>query len=246
MIQPLYKPLGGSTHQLAAAFGVQVGEKSTHTGTLDPMASGVVIALTGQDRFHKQQYADWKKIYRFSFLIGVSTDSQDLLGSVQTITSISTGPELQHTVETTLSQLTGTQKQTVPSFSARRINGESAFDKAKKGQTIDQKFETITIFALDLLDWSSVTAQDVQSYCHKTISQVTGEFRQDQALADWDQALDRQRFVLVTCQAVTSKRTYIRGLVRDIGIKLDLPTTTYSITRIQNGPYQVKDCICLI
>ena len=69
MILPIYQHQGSSSHMLARQVGQQYGEKATHTGTLDPMAEGVLIVLTGQDRFNKSKYTDWQKVYKIEELV---------------------------------------------------------------------------------------------------------------------------------------------------------------------------------
>lgn len=85
MIIPVYQPLGSSTHVLAQKVGKIYNSKATHTGTLDPMADGVILVLTGKDRFDKQIHTDAQKTYHFSILWGVQTDSLDLLGLIKKV-----------------------------------------------------------------------------------------------------------------------------------------------------------------
>ncbi len=82
MIFSLWKPIGRSTHLFVKSYGDRIGERITHTGSLDPMAEGVVVVLTGEDRFLKEKYSNSDKEYEFEILIGVSTDSHDLLGLI--------------------------------------------------------------------------------------------------------------------------------------------------------------------
>ncbi len=104
MIIPVYKPLGSSTHLLAKKTGDIYQTKATHTGTLDPMANGVVVVLTAEDRFKKSKLANWKKTYEFEILWGATTDSHDLLGL---ITQTSQAPVDLKKLEEALHNFTG-------------------------------------------------------------------------------------------------------------------------------------------
>jgi tRNA pseudouridine(55) synthase len=247
MIIPLYQPLGSSTHLLAQKLGNQVGEPTTHTGTLDPMAEGVIICLTGEDRFQKQQHSSVLKEYQFSVLLGFSTDSHDLLGLSQyKKTSVA-----EQKIETALQELTGTYHQQIPSFSAKRVNGESLFDQAKKGR-ITQKFnQEVTVHSLQKVKSETISLLNLEQQINSRIAKVEGDFRQQEILTSWKNTLSKAKqeisqTTLFTFTATTSKRTYIRGIVRDLSEKLDAPLTTFHILRTKNGAYQIKDCTCLV
>ena len=82
MIRPVYKPIGPTTHQLAIHAAEIFPKKLTHTGSLDPMAHGVVTLLIGDDRYRKQELSPERKSYRFQIVAGIQTDSQDMLGLI--------------------------------------------------------------------------------------------------------------------------------------------------------------------
>ncbi len=250
MIIPLFKPLGASTHLLAAAVGAARNEKATHTGTLDPMADGVVVVLTGADRFSKEKYTNWEKTYRFQMLFGIATDSHDLLGLTTAVQVPKLSPEvLQQTLNLKLPLFTGPHNQMLPDFSAKRIDGESSFDKAKRGEEITPTTQAVVIHSLQLHAVQRLPLEEVHSEITVKIAQVTGDFRQDEILLNWQKTFSELRssnyssLLVAELEARTSKRTYIRALVRDIAASLEIPATTYSITRLQNGPYTVEDCV---
>ncbi|MCC6711425.1 MAG: hypothetical protein IT416_03700 [Candidatus Pacebacteria bacterium] len=240
MLIPVFKPLGLSSHQLAKKIGVDLNEKATHTGTLDPMAEGVLIVLTGEDRFKKTEYSSWKKTYQFKILVGIETDTHDLLGLIKNIDHKKINQPI---FEKNLKSFIGQQKQLVPKFSAQRINGQSGFELAKKNQPFELQENNIEIFSLEILNRETINSSKLLTYLQKTINLVIGDFRQAEILAKWQPTLThQQKFELITVEVVTSKRTYIRALVRDLSKKLNIPLTTYSIIRTQNGPFRLKNC----
>lgn len=250
MIIPVYKPLGASTHQLAKKAGLVYGEPATHTGTLDPMAEGVIVVLTGQDRFNKAQHSQDKKAYEFRMLIGAKTDSHDLLGltASQPRKNIS-HDELAQNVEYLLPQFLGKQQQQLPDFSAKRLAGQSYFDAAKRGEQLPPFSEEIEIFELNLIKTETISTNSLQEELSRRINLVEGDFRQSEILHNWQaflQTSGEQDWPLLTLSALTSKRTYIRGLIRDLSAQLELPATAFSIIRTANGPHTIADCICLL
>lgn len=248
MILPVYQPLGKSSHQLAAKLSRQLQTPATHTGTLDPMAEGVLLCLSGDERFGKATYSQYDKEYVFTILVGLSTDTDDLLGLV-TAHQIPSQPL--NLTDGFLSQFTGEQQQQLHPFSAKRIAGESFFDKAKRGEELPKTSQTITIHSLKVLSHTTITHTKLFATIESRVDLVEGDFRQPQVLASWRQALENEANQAATYQLFTlittcSKRTYIRSLVRDFARALNQPLTTFHILRTKNGPYQIADCLCLV
>lgn len=245
MIIPVYKPVGASTHLLAKKAGDIYQTKATHTGTLDPMADGVVVVLTAEDRFKKSELTDWKKTYEFEILWGISTDTHDLLGLT---TKIGQKQINVKELEKILPKFTGAISQQLPKFSAQRISGESYFDQAKKQIAFIPRSENIQIHSLELKNSYAINKLQLQNYIKSRVNLVKGNFRQPQILAKWQQAIPHlsEKLIVTKLITTTSKKAYIRSLVRDISKELSIPATTYSLTRTANGDYLIKDCICLI
>ena len=81
-ILPIWQPVGYSTHKIAKAVSNKYGVKTSHTGTLDPLAQGVIIVLLDDERLKKYEYAHWPKTYEFEIVFGISTDTYDGMGIV--------------------------------------------------------------------------------------------------------------------------------------------------------------------
>jgi len=236
MIIPIYQPLGSSTHLLARKIGEIYKTKATHTGTLDPMAEGVVVVLTDQDRFLKSTLSDWQKTYEFKIVWGVSTDTHDLLGKIET-EDLAVQPDM-HALEDIQTTFLGPQLQEIPTFSAKRSQ--------------EVQFSNITIFDLAHTSTQLISAQEIVVQLNQVIPKLTNDFRQESILKNWHNWFktlpnqEKTQLLITTHTARTSKRTYIRGLVRDLSIKIKIPATTFHINRTANGSYTSKDCTCLV
>ncbi len=261
MIIPIWKKVGESTHLLAKKTGELASKKTndkddakaTHTGTLDPMAEGLVIVLTNNDRFDKEKYSDWKKTYQFEILFGIETDSLDLLGlqkniDAMTLKNLKNLEEISQKLDTIIPNLVGKQRQQQPKFSAQRINGKSGFDLAKQQQAFEIKVNNIEIFSLKILDGYSIEIPNLKKIITNKVSLIEGDFRQNEILENWKETFSQSQnnkvltFPIIKLEAVVSKRTYIRSLVRDISKLINLPATTFSIVRTAEGPYSKINC----
>ncbi len=251
MIFSLWKPIGRSTHLFVKSYGDRIGERITHTGSLDPMAEGVVVVLTGEDRFLKEKYSNSDKEYEFEILIGVSTDSHDLLGLINDQYKEDCSVQLiVGKLGKILSDFIGTFKQAVPDFSAKRIKGKSFFDLAKRGEKLPEISERVTIQKLEISGCYIRKKEEILEQIEEKIHQVQGNFRQEEILISWRRYFKNDlkpgtEIKIVKLTAITSKRTYIRGLVRDLSELLKTPMLTYSIIRTRNGDYTKGDCINL-
>lgn len=226
-------------------------EKATHTGTLDPMAEGVVIVLTDKDRFKKTKFSDCKKTYKFQIIFGISTDSNDLLGLQTEIIKNKIVKSLENEIKPLLSTFLGKQIQTQPAFSAQRVKGKSGFDLAKKNINFELKKNNIEIFTLKILQTEFININEIESNIKNKISKIPGNFRQKEILKNWEQSFEKLKFSkinelpIITLNATVSKRTYIRSLVRDILQIINIPGTTFSITRTKQGIYSKSSCKCI-
>lgn len=258
MIIPVWKKIGESSHLLAQKVGREIAhktkdtshQKATHTGTLDPMAEGIIVVLTGDDRLRKGEFQSWKKKYTFEMLFGISTDSLDLLGLAENqVKKPLNKIEIERKLQTILPDFLGEQIQVQPAFSAQRVQGKSGFDLAKEGTKFEQNSNTITFFSLRLENTSSVDLSILQKNILQKISLISGNFRQKEITKKWQETflhLEKNtisQLPLVTITAEVSAKTYVRALVRDLSHTLNIPATTYSIVRTKNGDFTADDII---
>lgn len=123
--------------------------KVGHAGTLDPLATGLVIICTGRATKQIMQYQDLDKAYTAQVRLGATTPSFDLETKVdQTFPWEHITTEA---LEQALVKLTGTQDQMPPMFSAKSVDGKRAYAMARKGKEVNLKPQQVHISHLELL-----------------------------------------------------------------------------------------------
>ena len=143
------KPSGFTSSDIVAIARRALHTKCIgHSGTLDPMATGLLILLVQRQATRLQnQFLKLDKIYRATLQLGTDTDTWDADGIVVKNTSVPplTLPQIQAAAQ----QLTGTVRQQIPPFSAKKIQGRKMYDLAREGTPVEDRFNTVEIFAWD-------------------------------------------------------------------------------------------------
>lgn len=124
--------------------------KVGHAGTLDPLATGVMIICTGKatKRIEELQYQT--KEYIATLQLGATTPSFDLEKEIDA--TYPTEHITREMVEETLKKFTGTIEQIPPAFSACKVDGKRAYDLARKGDNVELKPKTLVIDEIELLE----------------------------------------------------------------------------------------------
>ncbi len=126
-------------------------KKIGHTGTLDPMATGVLPLCLGEATKIAGLLLAEDKAYQGTALLGIQTDTLDVTGEV--LEERNPDHIVQPQVETILEELGKTELQSPPSYSAIRVGGERAYKKARRGETVEIPPRPIKIHHLELLRW---------------------------------------------------------------------------------------------
>lgn len=143
----LNKPEGITSFGAVARIKRLAGEKRVgHTGTLDPMATGVLPILIGRATVLSQYLIEADKGYAATIKLGVTTDSCDITGNV--ISECEVDPTTLD-ITGTLSQFLGKQMQTPPMFSAIKQNGVRMYDLARKGEVVDIPPREIEVYSIN-------------------------------------------------------------------------------------------------
>ena len=137
--------------QLCRALGVKK-LKVGHAGTLDPLATGVMIVCTGRATKRIEEFQAHTKEYVATLRLGATTPSYDLEKPIDAY--FPTEHITRAMVEEVLSRFVGTIEQIPPSFSACKVGGVRAYDMARKGRDVELKPKTLVIDEIELLDCS--------------------------------------------------------------------------------------------
>tara|TARA_B100002019_G_scaffold7845_1_gene6204 strand:- start:887 stop:1615 length:729 start_codon:yes stop_codon:yes gene_type:complete len=148
------KPVGITSHDIVDRLRKKLRMKKIgHAGTLDPLATGLMIMLIGKATKVSQFLISLDKSYSGEFLLGVETDSQDADGEV-----IATKPVTSDIDETRMlsemKSFLGDQYQTPPMFSAKKIDGVPLYKMARKGKTVEREPRFIRINDFKLESWT--------------------------------------------------------------------------------------------
>jgi tRNA pseudouridine55 synthase len=126
--------------------------KIGHAGTLDPLATGLMIVCTGKETRNIEKYQEQVKEYSARITLGATTPSYDLE------TDVNAEFPVEHItkslVETTLDTFKGTQPQVPPDFSARFVKGQRAYTLARSGKAIELDPKEITIYDITLVSYN--------------------------------------------------------------------------------------------
>jgi tRNA pseudouridine55 synthase len=148
------KPIGPGSTQMVSAVkrALRIGGygkyKVGHGGTLDPLASGVLPIAIGEATKLSGRMLDADKAYDFTIGFGVQTDTLDGEGKAVAVSPVI--PDTA-TIAAILQHFTGPIEQVPPAYSAIKIDGERAYDRARAGEEVEMKLRAVTIHRLDLI-----------------------------------------------------------------------------------------------
>ncbi len=146
----LDKPPGiTSAHAVAAVKRVFGAAKAGHGGTLDPLATGVLPVALGEATKTVPFVMNGRKLYRFTLRWGQATDTDDGEGRVTVESGVRPG---RAAIEALLPAFTGTIEQTPPAYSAIKLGGVRAYDRARDGETVTLAPRAVEIDRLRLVE----------------------------------------------------------------------------------------------
>jgi tRNA pseudouridine55 synthase len=229
----LDKPIGlGSTQAVAAVKRVcrkrGLGKvKVGHGGTLDPLASGVLPIALGEATKLCGRMLDASKVYDFTIAFGTETAGLDAEGEVVATSDVR--PTLAD-IEAVLPRFTGPIEQVPPAFSAIKVDGQRAYDLARKGAAVDMKARAVIIYNLRHAGLDPASIRSARE--EWTPDQVRGD--------EMGEGLNS-----ITLSAHVSKGTYIRSLARDIARAAGTVGHVAMLRRTRAGPFTLDQAISL-
>ena len=222
--------------------------KVGHAGTLDPLASGVMILCTGKCTKLIDQLQAGTKEYVATFRLGCTTPSFDAEHPIDAI--YPTSHITQAAVEEALSRFRGSIWQVPPVYSACKVEGRRAFDYIRQGEDVELKAKELVIDELELLDLHLPE----QGLISPHTDEVAKMAREDIHIKDYGRDketyeiaeatnIDTEHLSYLQIRVVCSKGTYIRALARDIGQALGSGAYLIGLRRTRVGDIRVEDCL---
>jgi tRNA pseudouridine55 synthase len=217
------KPLGKTSFDAVAIARKQLGTKSVgHTGTLDPLATGVLVIATDSSTKLVQFMTADSKDYLALISLGASTPTLDAEGLI-----LETGdvPEFSsEQIEAVLEKFVGAQQQMPPIYSAIHVNGERAYDLARAGKEVNLEPRNVTIHKLELLKYGK-NLEAVSEGIPHPLPTPLGDFP-----------------TLLVFASVSSG-TYLRSLARDVGEALKVPAHLSGLIRTRVGKFKLEQAV---
>lgn len=236
----LYKKAGETPLNTIERFKLEnpeyKNEKMAYAGRLDPLAEGVLLVLVGDECKNKEDYLGLDKEYEFEILHGVQTDTYDVAGVVKTYRD----SVLVVTVDNYKdSVLVGKFAQEYPPFSSKAVGGKSLFWWARKGRLDEVEIpkREVEIYDVEFLGDRKISKQDLKENIFDRVSNLKGDFRQDEILKSWQEFFDNtpeDSFKISKWKIKCSSGTYVRGIANSLGGLAFTIKRTKVFTKLQN------------
>ncbi|MBP9748209.1 MAG: hypothetical protein KBD17_01115 [Candidatus Pacebacteria bacterium] len=213
----------------------------TYAGRLDPMASGVLILLAGEEAKKKEEYLGLDKEYEFEVLFGFATDTYDILGKV---TQISHGlfEGLEGAIKSNLKYFTGKFVQKYPPYSSKTVKGKPMFEYSRENIKIEAPEREVNVKSLKLIKMRIIKSKKLLENIKKRIKKVKGDFRQKEIIKLWQKNLNHRetKYAMAYFKIKCGSGTYVRGIANSLGEKISIPALAYSIKRTRVGKYKLS------
>ena len=144
------KPKGLTSSRVVERIKRKFNVKAGHTGTLDPLATGLLVVLTGKFTKNASLFLKLDKAYEVKAVLGIKTDTFDCEG---TVLGHDDAEVTREKLEKVLKEFSGDIWQTPPVFSAKKITGRKAYQLARKGISVDIPPKKVSIHSLELKEF---------------------------------------------------------------------------------------------
>jgi len=223
---------------------------ATYAGRLDPMATGKLLILLGEECKRQESYRGLDKEYEIQVLLDYSTDTGDILG-VPTYTNTNTFPSKKDIARAVGSEI-GTKEVPYPAFSSKTVGGKPLFLYALEGtlDSISIPTHEERIYAIKHRDTRTVEINDLKKQIVTILSraprtdelskELGANFRQDHISSAWQSslsAIDDRTFAVLTLRVTCASGAYMRTLSDRIALSLGTRAVALSIHRTQIGTY---------
>lgn len=202
-------------------------EKLSYAGRLDPMAEGEMVVLVGEENNEREKFLNADKEYIATFLVGISTDSGDILGLIE---SLEHRVESVENIKDKLNNIKELKEQTYPWFSGKTVKGKKLFEYFKEGNLdIERPKLSVEIKEVEFIKSELILKQDLENYIFDSINKVKGDFRQEEILNKWRDFFEiaPQNLQIFEVKFLVSSGTFIRALTEEF----DFPNCLLKLKR---------------
>lgn len=221
---------------------------AAYAGRLDPMASGKLLILLGDECKQQKRYFGLDKEYEIEVMLDVSTDTGDALGIPSYADRIST-PSSKELLPV-LRRLTGTHLVPYPAFSSKPVKGKPLFMHTLEGtlESVDIPEHEETVYGIELLSSALVSTHDLRKRIdaalavvprsEETSKGIGADFRQDRIRAEWSSLLEdmpERNFCILSLRVTCASGTYMRTLAERLASELGTQGFALSIARTRIG-----------
>jgi tRNA pseudouridine(55) synthase len=228
-------------HRFRKENSIDENVRLSYAGRLDPMASGKLLILEGEENDRREQFLDFDKTYEFSILFGASTDTFDLLGIVDRIQE-----EVSVTkddIQRVLRNIVGEWQMTYPPYSAKTVlyRGKKVqlwkLARMSRLSEVELPKREVIINEASCENLDFVDSNYITDYITNYITNISGDFRQQEIIERWKKVFaDKEiQLPLAHCRVSGSSGLYVRRLAHEVGRELRLPSLAFSIHRIGVG-----------
>lgn len=224
MILNINKPSNYTSFDIVAIIRKTLRQKRNtkkikvgHAGTLDPLATGVLIILTDTDTKKQDLIMHQKKEYYCEIAFGATSVTYDLEANLNfATTSLPSLEELSEKINLIIPDYIGEITQTIPAYSAKKVDGERLYVKARENKLDLETLPTkeIKIYSIDVVEFKEVILNDV-------------------------------KLPVMCCNVFCSSGTYIRALANDFGQDLGIGGVLTKLVRTKVGKYKIEDSLTL-
>lgn len=244
----VYKPLGATPLQALDALRAEQSELAhepmTYAGRLDPMAEGLLIVLTGEDRYRAKEFQQLDKTYRATFVLGFGSDTGDVLGIAERGIEGNGGISLGNggIDGRVRAILIGDHDVQMPVYSSYKVKGKPLHVWAKSGRLheIEVPRRVMHVDAVRNVEVGVMSANVFLQSVIEGIGKVSGDFRQEEIVNRLREVMrDVKEVTLVSCELDVQSGTYIRSLAGVLGEQLQTLAMLYRLVRTRVGDFSL-------
>jgi len=219
------KPVGLTSFQVISELRRILGiRKLGHSGVLDKPATGVLPIGVNRATKLFSYFADFRKVYLTTLLLGFATTTDDIIGEI--VSAGEKGSAAEKEVQLALKQFIGEISQRPPRFSTTKVDGKEFYRMALAGEEVPHKLKRVTVEDIEFVSYVDGPAADELLESRPDLS---------------SEPISLPPLTLLTVRISCRGGFYVRSLARDLGELLKTQGCVFSLVREQVGPFRVED-----